>query len=538
MQDKQPPPRRKAKRTDAADPQPVPALSGGTPAVPESSKHIDELSILGEVPLDKLTDALYTNLAAGLQLMQRFKDRQPGSERDRWNKHASALQAMVRALHRERPAETGAAEEGSMEAALDPERVSEFGAKVARAREAAGLTQRALATRSGLSLKTICNIEMGRHSPSHGTVLRLLLVKELGLEHKEVPWRFRPKPDTGSTPNCWIAPGYESLKMFAELIEAVNGPGGKVEQTFVYLDHRSAENWNELCNQSEYVTKYRERMPLDAMAQRILEETGHVRLDVMALGSGDGKQETRFVEYLLDGAERVQKTTDIRLYLLDVSQPLLNEGYQHAATKVARRGVLVQAIQGNFHHWARYTQLHHVPERSHRRRVVTMLGSTLGNLDNEVSFFEQTLIGLATDDLLLLDVLVAKGDPHRREEVERNDLALQRGPSPLHAKWLTGPLRRYCEDLKSVELKHTLNVLTVVPGSYAINVAAEIETRDGQIRRFPSLHRYKRYDPARLAETMRYLGWELLLTAPFGDEGGTAAYAVMLFRKLPPSLPV
>jgi len=150
---------------------------------------------------------------------------------------------------------------------------------------------------------------------------------------------------------------------------------------------------------------------------------------------------------------------------------LLNEGYQHAATKVARRGVLVQAIQGNFHHWARYTQLHHVPERSHRRRVVTMLGSTLGNLDNEVSFFEQTLIGLATDDLLLLDVLVAKGDPQRREEVERNDLALQRGPSPLHAKWLTGPLRRYCEDLKSVELKHTLNVLTVVPGSYAINVA-------------------------------------------------------------------
>lgn len=101
-----------------------------------------------------------------------------------------------------------------------------------------------------------------------------------------------------------------------------------------------------------------------------------------------------------------------------------------------------------------------------------------------------------------------------------------------------GPLRRYCEDLKSVELKHTLNVLTVVPGSYAINVAAEIETRDSQLRRFPSLHRYKRYDPARLAETMRYLGWELLLTAPFGDEGGTAAYAVMLFRKLPQALPV
>lgn len=535
MQAKQPPSTRATKRKSSTDARPGQRSPDVATGAASSPKHIEELAILGEVPLDKLTDALYANLAAGLQLMQRFKERQTGSEQEIWNKHANALQAMVRALHRERPAEAGAADEGSADAALDPDRVSEFGAKMATAREAAGLTQRALATRSGLSLKTICNIEMGRHSPSHGTVLRLLLVKELGLEHKDVPWRFRPKPDTGSTPNCWIAPGYESLKMFAELIEAVNGPGGKVEQTFVYLDHRSAENWNELCNQSEYVTKYRERMPLDAMAQRILDETGHVRLDVMALGSGDGKQETRLVEHLLDGAERLQKVTDMRLYLLDVSQPLLNEGYQHAATKVARRGVLVQAIQGNFHHWPRYTQLHHVPERSHRRRVVTMLGSTLGNLDNEVSFFEQTLIGLAPDDLLLLDVLVAKGDPQRREEVERNDLALQRGPTPLHAKWLTGPLRRYCEDLKAVELAHTLNVLTVVPGSYAINVAAEIETRDGQTRRFPSLHRYKRYNPARLAETMRYLGWDLLLSAPFGHEGGGPAYAVMLFRKLPPS---
>jgi ribosome-binding protein aMBF1 (putative translation factor) len=108
-----------------------------------------------------MTDALYTNLAAGLQLMQRFKDRQPSC--DRWNQHASALQAMVRALHRERPAEAGAAEEGSTEAALDPERVSEFGAKVARSREAAGLTQRTLASRSGLSLKTICIESMGSY---------------------------------------------------------------------------------------------------------------------------------------------------------------------------------------------------------------------------------------------------------------------------------------------------------------------------------------------------------------------------------------
>lgn len=82
---------------------------------------------------------------------------------------------------------------------------------------------------------------------------------------------------------------------------------------------------------------------------------------------------------------------DLRLYLLDISQPLLSEAYTHAAQTLDRfRGVLVTAVQGNFHHLPRYGQLLYRPEASHRRRLVTMLGGTFGNLD-----FYKTMSSLA-----------------------------------------------------------------------------------------------------------------------------------------------
>jgi uncharacterized SAM-dependent methyltransferase len=85
---------------------------------------------------------------------------------------------------------------------------------------------------------------------------------------------------------------------------------------------------------------------------------------------------------------------DLRLYLLDISQPLLSEGFKHAADVLYNQhGVSYFAMQANFHHMDRYTQLHYTPERSHRRRLVTMLGGTLGNLDNEPKFFKYNLIG-------------------------------------------------------------------------------------------------------------------------------------------------
>lgn len=50
-----------------------------------------------------------------------------------------------------------------------------FGAQVQQQREAAGLTQQQFAERAGVALKTLGNVEQGRHAPS-GLIRRRLMI--------------------------------------------------------------------------------------------------------------------------------------------------------------------------------------------------------------------------------------------------------------------------------------------------------------------------------------------------------------------------
>jgi transcriptional regulator with XRE-family HTH domain len=483
---------------------------------------------------EQLAVALRAHLTAASEILQKMVPTRAEADRPRWAKQASNVMTALRLVQRECPDASMRPEDAPTDGGLDPKRWQEFAALVVKARQAVNLSQSQLAARAGLAKKTIWNVEHGVAMPSKDTIFRLLFVKELGLSSDQVPWRLKPQAGSGAAPNCWIAPGYDPLKMFADLFEAVNGPGGRLEQTFAYLDHQSADNWNKLCNQPLYALKYRARAPIGAIARAIVDATQHARLDVMALGAGDGIQETRLVENLLLAADEKGRDADLRLFLLDISQPLLSEAYKNAAAVVGREPkVTVQAIQGNFHHWPRYTQLHHAADNDHRCHLITSFGATVGNLDNEVSYFQHTLVGLAPGDLLLLDIDIAHADSANSDEILRKDPAFAHGPSAEHCTWLTGPLRSYCPDVLRIELRYSLNVLTVVPGSYAIDVVADVEFRDRSRKIFPSLFRFKRYDPKRLAATLRLFGWDLLESAPYGPEGVPPSKALLLFRKLP-----
>ncbi len=75
---------------------------------------------------------------------------------------------------------------------------------------------------------------------------------------------------------------------------------------------------------------------------------------MIALGPGDGKTEVRLAQRMME----LYEDPSIRFYLVDASQPLLSRAFKHAMdTLDGQSGVFVCAIQGNFHHLARYTQL-------------------------------------------------------------------------------------------------------------------------------------------------------------------------------------
>lgn len=481
-----------------------------------------------EASSPKLAQMVQMHLLGALQGLYEYASRRPAPEQEEWRARLATLQTLLRQVRKHSPS---GSEASADEAAIDPARIAEFGRAVEKARKKAGLSRIELSRRAGLSEGTVRNVEEASNVPTQATLMRLLAVRELALSVEDVPWLRAESAAFGSGPTCWIAPGYDPLQLFTELFEVLNGNGGSLGPSYAYLDHGSAVDWYELSNQAGYASKYRLKMPLETLARRVVEETRHIKLDVIALGPGDGKQEVQLVQHLLDQAEQMKQRPTLRLYLLDISQPLLSTAYQHAVGTVQGRDVSVYAIQGDFNHLPQYTLLHPLQERAHRRRLVTLLGSTLGHLEHEPRFLRHSLAGYAPGDLLLLDVAMAYGAPERPEEIRRKDPLLKAGLPPNFRTWLGGPLLRYCEGVEEVSLDLSLDTQCAVPGSYALEVMATAKTARGRSKQF-SLFRFRRYEPSRLITLLRGLGWECVAEAPFGMEGGAPEHVMLLFRRL------
>lgn len=405
-----------------------------------------------------------------------------------------------------------------------------FGERLRQQRDEAGLTQEQLAQLAGLSPSLIRKLEQGSKEPTRNTLLQLCAVPELKLIPGAVSAMPTSRDGVGRvTPNWYVPPGFDSVQMIADLAQQLNGSGGDIEQTHVYMDHKSALDWIALCNAPDYSAGFRDSLPIRAAAKRVRELAGPVGLDVIALGPGDGKNEVRMVQHLLEVFEQ----PSIRFYLVDASQPLLGRAFRHAMdTLDDHPSVFVCAIQGNFHHLARYTQLHYTPARSHRRRVYTMLGGTLGNLEHETQFFRNALVAAAPGDLLILDVTLAFGPADDPAEVWRRDPALGRPVPVAHERWLRGPLGRYCIGLTDVKFSYQLDTDRPIPGSYGLQFIADASTTGSPPRRF-CMFNIRRYSQPELTRCLSNVGWDAVGQFSFGTEIGRPSLLLIFQRRIP-----
>ena len=136
-----------------------------------------------------------------------------------------------------------------------------FGQILRQHRDEAGFTQEQLADYSGVSMSLIRKLEQGSKEPSRASVLALCSVPELEL----VPQEVTTMPAIRETshqlaPNCYISPGFDSVAMLTELSNQLNGGGGVIEQTHVYLEHQSALDGIHLCSTPKYLT-FRDSFP-------------------------------------------------------------------------------------------------------------------------------------------------------------------------------------------------------------------------------------------------------------------------------------
>jgi len=391
-----------------------------------------------------------------------------------------------------------------------------------------------LARRAKLSDATVKFTETARHPPSRATLIRLIGVSELKLRWADVPGHsMPPSADTSDPPlraestglaaqlNCLLTPSADSLPLIADLARFLNGAGGYVEQSHAYLDHYSAADYLALCQNSLNAATLRSRMLLGELAQRIVAISDRAQLQVIALGAGDGIQETHLVAHLMEAS-----APSVELCLLDISQPLLSCAYRHAVDRLGTAPhVKVWAIQGSFHHLPLYTELHQSLTPRRNRRLITMLGGTLAHLDHEPRFLRQTLLACEADDLLLLDVPLTSASCEEPLQIKARDRLFAGGVPAPYATWLGGPIWRHCKEVERVDFHWRLETRCPVPGSYALHAVAMVKSSRCPDRQF-SLFRFGRYDPEKLTECLSELGWNEVAVVSYGSE-----HSLRLYRK-------
>ena len=387
-------------------------------------------------------------------------------------------------------------------------------------RNAAKLSILDLAKRAGVCKSTVHNIERGKHQQNADALRRVLGVPELGIS-TETPFSF-----DGRQADAPIQHGYDPVQMTLELIRLANGPGGSMEQTFLYLDGQSAADWLAICSTESFSDSFRKTRPVQEVAQQITRYSKGLPIDFNGLGPGDGKSEVALVSHLLD----LHAEPDMLMHLLDISHPLLVASWNLAVKTFQHRNVQVLALHGDFHKLSVYEPLQAGANATTRRRVYTLLGYTLSNLENELRWFESLSACAAPGDLCVIDLQTAYASPDNAAEIRAKDPGIHGAPTPGYIDWIAGPLRRYGRGIRDVQIWPELVTECPVPGSYEINIVARVEMNSGPNRRFV-LARFKRYDTTQLGEYLRARGWAPEWVKMYGGASGKAA-AMMVLRRV------
>ncbi len=382
-----------------------------------------------------------------------------------------------------------------------------FGELLRRRREEAGLSVADLARKTGVVRTTIHNIEQGLTTASPQTLKLLASVKSLRLTELDA--------SREGALDAWFTEQYNPMQMVRGMGAVLNGPGGQIEQTLLYLDPQSAFDWYALSNSEQYITAFRSKIPLDKLAERIIKESKGVGLDVDGLGCGDGKTETALMQLL---ADQMPAPPDLQLYLLDISHVLLSEAYRTALDSLAPRRIPVFAIHGNFNDVSKNPLLYMHPRSIRRLRLFLMMGYTLGNISDEPWFFRDLAACAQPGDLAVLDFQLARAPADQPEKIRELDPPIRaKRPVASYTDFLSGPLRRHCRGLQGIRLRTELSTHCPVPGSYALENWAAVEKEDEPLRQF-LVWRIKRYDLEKLSECLRSLGWNTLQTWKYGPE--------------------
>lgn len=318
--------------------------------------------------------------------------------------------------------------------------------------------------------------------------------------------------------NWWVDPAYNYLGLLEELERKLQGTRGSIDHKYMYLDPKSAADWETLAAFSHYISFIGGGYPFKWAAHAIqskLRKLGYSKptcLDIIALGPGDAQKENRLTEVIL---EQIPTLEDVNLYLLDISPPLLNLAARNAV-KLFQGDSRIKIIPalGDMQDLPRYSGLFYTEEQKKRPCLIIFLGATLGNHTQENAIFRDSLHAFSPNTLFLIDYITTFADPNSPSEIMQNDpyLSDKKSTKWLKAlqKFIIGPLRRYKEGVVQARFEPILDNQTVtLPGSYAIELKVTATMLDQSEQSF-YLHRIKRYTGEAVVDAVESAGFRVV----------------------------
>ena len=254
---------------------------------------------------------------------------------------------------------------------------------------------------------------------------------------------------------------------------------------------------------------------------------------VVALGAGNAQQESALVGALARSKipPDIDGEPSIEFYLVDSSMNLLSEAYELATEQLASFSIPVCAIEGDFNRLPTFSDM--FSARGPRRKVFTLLGYTVGNLDNELAFLRDCLIGTNRGDLLLIDFVLRDDDGKDVQASLKHDpmaKILASGGTVKTNKllaFLAGPVtRHYGENSLEVGIR-AVSDSGVIPNSYSVEFWASVETPEG-VKQFITAG-WRRYQLKPLCAAFERLGWKTVGKWSFNPERPSA---LVLFQRL------
>jgi hypothetical protein len=198
-----------------------------------------------------------------------------------------------------------------------------------------------------------------------------------------------------------------------------------IPSRYLYENEVGANYWLDLCNDPHY-TDFRNSLSFwsdiaAVFAGAIESETGH-EFDFVSLGPGDGQKDAELIRAWTRDGE-----SDVIYYPYDISLRMITRTVQEI--RKIQGPIRVKAALADFDN---LSQLKAICSARDTPNVISLLGNSLGNGSNELSFIRGLRAAMNSDDFLLLEVRLKHGsaDPPVLD-------------SPLAKRFYFSPLEHY-----------------------------------------------------------------------------------------------